>query len=108
MDKRVILSKNAKMKLVEGFISDSVNILYAIEKEIVTGEDAQSTIENLLFEVNSMNALIDDELAKAVLILNGIKDQYKVLPYKPTIRKWVLDVRGIFDKYIENLKNSEE
>lgn len=101
------LDKKSKINVLIKIDKSLTNILYAIEEEIVSGNSAVPTIEESLLMIESANEYFEGKIADCVVCLNGVKEKYKVLPYRPTIRKQILDMKGSIGKILAEVKGDK-
>lgn len=100
---KLVLPLESKRAYLEKLRNEVIKILYVIENEQKTQESALGFIAGLLFEVNSANQLFNNQLIKVIVKLNGIKENYKNIPFAD-VRKQVFEARGIVDFVNKNLK----
>lgn len=102
-ENKLILSDEAKKTYLTSLIGKMLKILHLVEEEEKTGYSPEPFMIGQLFEINSANVLFEGDLVNIIIKLNGIRENYKTMPFAQ-VKKQIFEIKRIIQTLLSKLE----
>ena len=92
-ENELILPNEAKVQYLSMLIGKVIKILHLIEEEKNTGYTPKYYIHGLIWDINSLNSLMNWELTEIIVKLKSIYDNFDKAPFED-IKKKVFEIKS--------------